>query len=41
MPVVEASLVVGVTALAMLGALLPSTDVVWGMTPASIAIVVV
>jgi cation:H+ antiporter len=40
-PVVEASLVVGVTALAMLGALLPPTDVVWGMSPASIAIVVV
>jgi cation:H+ antiporter len=40
-PVLEASLVVGVTALAMLGALLPPTDVVWGMSPASIAIVVV
>jgi cation:H+ antiporter len=40
-PVVEASLVVGVTALAMLGALLPATEVVWGMSPASIAIVVV
>ncbi|HEY5468186.1 MAG TPA: sodium:calcium antiporter [Coriobacteriia bacterium] len=40
-PVLEASLVVGVTALAMLGALLPPTEVVWGMSPASIAIVVV
>jgi len=40
-PVLEASLVVGVTALAMLGALLPSTDVVFGASPASIAIVVV
>lgn len=40
-PVLEASLVVGVTALAMLGALLPPADVVWGMSPASIAIVVV
>jgi cation:H+ antiporter len=40
-PVLEASLVVGVTALAMLGALLPPSDVVWGMSPASIAIVVV
>jgi cation:H+ antiporter len=40
-PVVEASLVVSVTALAMLGALLPPTDVIWGMSPASIAIVVV
>lgn len=40
-PVLEASLVVAVTALAMLGALLPPTDVVLGMSPASIAIVVV
>jgi cation:H+ antiporter len=40
-PVLEASLVVGVTALAMLGALLPTGDVVLGMSPASIAIVVV
>jgi cation:H+ antiporter len=40
-PVLEASLVISVTALAMLGALLPATDVVWGMSPASIAIVVV
>jgi cation:H+ antiporter len=40
-PVLEASLVVGVTALAMLGALLPSTDAVFGVSPASIAIVVV
>ena len=40
-PVLEASLVVGVTALAMLGALLPARDVVLGMSPASIAIVVV
>ena len=37
-PVLEASLVVGVTALAMLGALLPPTDVVFGASPASIAI---
>jgi cation:H+ antiporter len=40
-PVLEASLVVGVTALAMLGALLPPTEVVLGVSPASIAIVVV
>jgi cation:H+ antiporter len=40
-PVLEASLVVGVTALAMLGALLPSTEAVVGVSPASIAIVVV
>jgi cation:H+ antiporter len=40
-PVLEALLVVGVTALAMLGALLPAGDVVLGMSPASIAIVVV
>jgi len=40
-PVIEASLVVGVTALAMLGALLPPGDVVGRMSPASIAIVVV
>lgn len=40
-PVLEASLVVGVTALAMLGALLPPTEVVFGVSPASVAIVVV
>jgi cation:H+ antiporter len=40
-PVLEASLVVGLTALAMLGALLPARDVVFGMSPASIAIVAV
>jgi cation:H+ antiporter len=40
-PVLEASLVIGVTALAMLGALLPAGDVVFGVSPASIAIVVV
>ena len=40
-PVLEASLVVGVTALAMLGALLPPTEVVMGVSPASVAIVVV
>jgi cation:H+ antiporter len=40
-PVVEASLVVGVTALALLGTLLPANDVVLRMSPASIAIVVV
>jgi cation:H+ antiporter len=40
-PVVEAALVVGVTALALLGALLPPTEVVFRMSPASIAIVVV
>jgi len=40
-PMLEASLVVGVTALAMLGALLPPTEVVWRMSPASIALVVV
>jgi cation:H+ antiporter len=40
-PVLEASLVVGVTALAMLGALLPAKDVVLGVSPASVAIVVV
>jgi cation:H+ antiporter len=40
-PVLEASLVVGVTALAMLGALLPPTEVIGGVSPASIAIVVV
>ncbi len=38
-PVLEASLVVGVTALAMIGALLPSTDVIFRLSPASIAIV--
>jgi cation:H+ antiporter len=40
-PVLEASLVIGVTALAMLGALLPASDVVLGMSPASITIVVI
>jgi cation:H+ antiporter len=40
-PVLEASLVVGVTALAMLGALLPPTEAVFGVSPASVAIVVV
>ena len=40
-PVLEASLVVGVTALAMLGALLPAKEVVFGVSPASVAIVVV
>jgi len=40
-PVLEASLVVGVTALAMLGALLPPKEVVFGVSPASVAIVVV
>jgi len=40
-PVLEASLVVGLTALAMLGALLPATDAVFGVSPASVAIVVV
>jgi cation:H+ antiporter len=40
-PVLEASLVVGVTAVAMLGALLPPTETVFGVSPASIAIVVV
>jgi cation:H+ antiporter len=40
-PVLEASLVVGVTALAMLGALLPAKEVVFGVSPASAAIVVV
>jgi len=40
-PVLEASLVVGVTALAMLGALLPPTTVVFGVSPASIAVVIV
>lgn len=38
-PVLEASLVVGVTALAMLGALLPPTDRIAGMSPASVGIV--
>lgn len=40
-PVLEALLVVGVTSLAMLGALLPPTEVIFGVSPASIAIVVV
>jgi cation:H+ antiporter len=40
-PVLEASLVVGVTALAMLGALLPPKEAVFGVSPASVAIVVV
>ena len=40
-PVLEASLVVAVTALAMLGALLPQSVAVYGVSPASIAIVVV
>jgi cation:H+ antiporter len=40
-PVLEASLVVGVTALAMLGALLPPKEVIGGVSPASLAIVVV
>lgn len=41
MPVLEASLVIGVTAVAMLGALLPARETVLGVSPASIAIVVV
>jgi cation:H+ antiporter len=41
MPVLEASLVIGVTAVAMLGALLPARETVFGVSPASIAIVVV
>lgn len=40
-PVLEASLVIAVTAIAMLGALLPSTTLVARMSPASIAIVIV
>lgn len=40
-PVLEASLVVGMTALAMLGALLPESASVLRMSPASIAMVVV
>jgi cation:H+ antiporter len=40
-PVVEATLVVALTALAMLGALMPARDLVLRMSPASIAIVLV
>lgn len=40
-PVVEAALVVGLTSLALLGALLPPSDVMLRMSPASIAIVAV
>jgi cation:H+ antiporter len=40
-PVLEASLVVAVTSVAMLGALLPSTFLVLRMSPASIAIVLI
>jgi cation:H+ antiporter len=39
-PVLEASLVIAMTAVAMLGALLPPTTLVAGMSPASILIVV-
>lgn len=41
MPVLEASLVIGVTTVALLGTLLPRSAVLWRMSPASVAIVLI